>query len=80
MSCKCDFRTYMVGDGCDVCNPVKALEYARETMADLQAHRDMLAVALREANGIIEELCACHSHPEPAATMARIEKALNVDA
>ena len=63
-----------------MCNPAKALEYAHETMADLQAHRDMLAAALREAQDIIEELCACHKHPEPQATLDRIEKALNFDA
>ena len=67
-------------DGCDVCNPAKALEYARKTMADLQAHRDMLAIVLREAKDIIEDLCACHKHPEPEATIDRIEKALNFDA
>lgn len=32
MKCKCDFRTFMVGDGCDVCNPENSLEYARETI------------------------------------------------
>lgn len=35
--CKCDFRTRMLGDGCDVCNPGKALQYAKETIADLEA-------------------------------------------
>lgn len=33
--CKCDFRTYMLGDGCDICNPAKALEYAREEIQEL---------------------------------------------
>ena len=78
--CKCTFTQYMVGDGCDVCNPAKALVYARYTMADLQAHRDMLDKALREAQNIIAEMCACHKHPEPCATMERIQKALDFDA
>ena len=61
-------------------DPLKALEYARDTMADLQAHRDMLDKALREAQNIIAEMCACHKHPEPCATMERIQKALDFDA
>ena len=78
--CKCTFTQYMVGDGCSVCNPAKALEYATHTMADLQAHRDMLDQALREAIGIIEELCTAHKHPEPEASMTRMQKALDFDA
>ena len=34
--CKCDLRTRLVGDGCEVCNPTKALEYAKETICDLE--------------------------------------------
>lgn len=34
--CKCDLRTKLVGDGCEVCNPSKALEYAKMTIADLE--------------------------------------------
>ena len=78
--CKCTFTQYMVGDGCSVCNPAKALEYATHTMADLQAHRDMLDQALREAIGIIEELCTAHKHPEPEASITRMQKALDFDA
>lgn len=78
--CKCTFTQYMVGDGCSICNPAKALEYATHTMADLQAHRDMLDQALREAIGIIEELCTAHKHPEPEASMTRMQKALDFDA
>jgi len=27
MECKCDMRTKMVGDGCAICNPEKAIDY-----------------------------------------------------
>ncbi len=51
MKCKCDFRTFMVGDGCDVCNPAKALEYARETI-------DEQAALIQEMGEALEELSA----------------------
>jgi len=34
--CDCGWHSYMVGDGCDQCNPAKSLEYAKETIADLE--------------------------------------------
>ncbi len=37
MECKCNLREKLVGDGCEVCNPTKALEYAKETIAALEA-------------------------------------------
>ena len=70
----------MVGDGCGVRNPAKALAYSREKMADLQAHRDMLAVALLEAQCVIEDLCLEYQRTEPKTTMLRIQKALDFDA
>lgn len=36
MGCKCNFREKMVGDGCEVCNPAKALEYAKEEIERLR--------------------------------------------
>lgn len=47
MKCKCDFRTFMVGDGCDVCNPSKALEYARETIDEQAALIQEMGDALK---------------------------------
>lgn len=36
MECKCNFREKMVGDGCEACNPAKALEYAKEEIKRLR--------------------------------------------
>ncbi len=59
---------------------VRLIAAGGHTMADLQAHRDMLDQALREAIVIIEELCTAHKHPEPEASMTRMQKALDFDA
>lgn len=34
--CDCSLATKLVGDGCEICNPAKALEYAKQTIADLE--------------------------------------------
>ena len=31
--CRCSLRTRLVGDGCDICNPELAAEYARQREA-----------------------------------------------
>ena len=46
-ACKCDFRTRMVGDGCDVCNPAKELEYTKDIIAVQDAEIDRLNSCLR---------------------------------
>jgi hypothetical protein len=52
--CKCDFRTFMVGDGCEACNPKKALEYAKQTIDDLRAE---LAEAVEREREACAKVC-----------------------
>lgn len=74
MDCTCNFREKMVGDGCEVCNPAKALEYAKETIFPLEAHNDML---LEELGRLYQALKQTYSlSPEGRAEIDRIEKAL----
>ena len=35
--CRCNPRTKLVGDGCEICNPRLALEHAKERIAELGA-------------------------------------------
>ena len=50
--CNCTFTQYMVGDGCEICNPAKALEYAKETIKDQQAEIEHLHDLLGKANAL----------------------------
>ena len=58
-ACKCDFRTRMVGDGCDVCNPAKSLEYAKETIAEQEAEIERLNSCLRYEQHRAERIGTC---------------------
>ena len=46
--CNCSMRTKVLGDGCEVCNPIQALEYAKDAIADLTAENERMAKALDE--------------------------------
>lgn len=40
--CRCDMKTKLVGDGCEVCNQERALDCAKETIEELRAENDTL--------------------------------------
>jgi len=51
--CDCGWHSYMVGDGCDKCNPAKALEYARETIAELESQLAWYPIETAPREGFI---------------------------
>lgn len=82
--CKCDFRTYMVGDGCEACNPAKALEYAKETIAaqndEITRLRAELAKATWQRNEAQAELAASRAECERlSAENAALKYSLQLD-
>ena len=48
MDCKCNMIERLVGDGCEVCNPAKALEYAKGTIDDTEESLKRTLAALRQ--------------------------------
>ena len=77
MECNCNIRQKLVGDGCSVCNPALALELANETLAALEAHRNMVYEALIRLRDALEPTYSLS--PEGRSELAWIDKALNYD-
>jgi len=53
--CKCGLRVSLVGDGCEVCNPAVALDYANDRIKELEAE-------LAKANGLLDEVTMVAVH------------------
>lgn len=49
--CECSLRGSILGDGCSVCNPAQALEYAEERLVDQ-------AVYIAKLRGVLQEIRA----------------------
>jgi hypothetical protein len=63
--CKCAFQQRLIGDGCEICNPEKALEYAYQTITDLEerlreignyAHQHSTGPAVPDALWAVREM------------------------
>lgn len=72
--CKCDLRTRLVGDGCEICNPAKALEYAKETISDLRDGHAEFVRAVRAAADVMEDGWLIRIYNIRALCDAQLEK------
>ena len=54
--CKCTMGKKLTGDGCEICNPEKALELAKETIKDLETEN----IILKEAVEWLRECSKLH--------------------
>ena len=46
--CDCTFVQRTVGDGCAICNPAKALEYAHEGIKDLREENERMLEVIQD--------------------------------
>jgi len=55
MKCICTFAQRLAGDGCQACNPEKALEVLDDCVKALTQERDRLRAALAEVRRVLQE-------------------------
>lgn len=65
--CACSLRGRLVGDGCEICNPSLALDYAKERIAELETRLIAAETAmLMAAAGSVRDISAyMEKYPEP---------------
>lgn len=71
--CKCSMKTRLVGDGCSVCNPAKALEYAKETIEDQKTEIHRLEAIEAAARNLVKVKGRYHTEQAFKALVAALE-------